>query len=44
MADFPFPGLNLAIAPPFEAEGRIDFGRPEENIERYLALACLDSC
>ncbi len=38
MAAFPFPGLNLAIATPFDAEGRIDYGRLEQNIERYLAL------
>ena len=37
MADFQFPGLNLALATPFDADGRIDFGRLEENIERYLA-------
>ncbi len=33
-----FPGLNLAIATPFDAEGRIDYARLEQNIERYLAL------
>lgn len=38
MTNFPFPGLNLAIATPFDAEGRIDFARLEENIERYLTL------
>lgn len=38
MAAFPFPGLNLAIASPFDAEGRIDYARLEQNIERYLAL------
>ncbi|UXN66812.1 dihydrodipicolinate synthase family protein (plasmid) [Phyllobacterium sp. A18/5-2] len=38
MTDFPFPGLNLALTTPFDAEGRIDFGRLEENLERYLAL------
>jgi 4-hydroxy-tetrahydrodipicolinate synthase len=37
VADFPFPGLNLAIATPFDADGRIDFARLEENIEKYLA-------
>ncbi|MBP1884450.1 dihydrodipicolinate synthase family protein [Sinorhizobium mexicanum] len=37
MTNFPFPGLNLAITTPFDAEGRIDFLRLEENIERYLA-------
>lgn len=38
MTDFPFAGLNLAIATPFDAEGRIDHGRLEQNLERYLAL------
>ncbi|KQS82407.1 MULTISPECIES: dihydrodipicolinate synthase family protein [unclassified Rhizobium] len=38
MAAFPFPGLNLAIATPFDTEGRIDYARLEQNIERYLAL------
>ncbi len=38
MTAFPFPGLNLAIATPFDAEGRIDYARLEQNIERYLAL------
>jgi 4-hydroxy-tetrahydrodipicolinate synthase len=38
MANFPFPGLNLAIATPFDADGRIDYGRLEQNLERYLAL------
>lgn len=37
MTNFPFPGLNLAIATPFDADGRIDFARLEINIERYLA-------
>ncbi len=37
MTTFPFPGLNLAIATPFDAQGRIDFARLENNIERYLA-------
>ncbi len=37
MTTFPFPGLNLAIATPFDAQGRIDFARLEDNIERYLA-------
>jgi 4-hydroxy-tetrahydrodipicolinate synthase len=36
MTDFPFSGLNLAITTPFDAEGRIDFARLEQNIERYL--------
>lgn len=38
MTDFPFPGLNLAIATPFDAEGRIDYARLEQNLERYIAL------
>ncbi|NML76793.1 dihydrodipicolinate synthase family protein [Rhizobium sp. S-51] len=38
MTDFPFPGLNLAIATPFGADGSIDFARLEENIERYLSV------
>lgn len=37
MADFAFPGLNLAIATPFDAQGKIDLRRLEANIERYLA-------
>lgn len=37
MADFLFPGLNLAIATPFDADGRVDYARLEETIERYLA-------
>lgn len=37
MSAFPFPGLNLAIATPFDQAGRIDFKRLEQNIERYLA-------
>ena len=38
MTNFPFSGLNLAIATPFDVAGRIDFERLEANIERYLAL------
>lgn len=37
MSTFPFPGLNLAITTPFDAAGRIDWGRLEALIERYLA-------
>jgi 4-hydroxy-tetrahydrodipicolinate synthase len=37
MPHFPFQGLNLALATPFDAAGRIDFGRLEVNLERYLA-------
>jgi 4-hydroxy-tetrahydrodipicolinate synthase len=36
MAKFPFSGLNLALATPFDREGRIDFERLEQNIERYI--------
>lgn len=36
MTDFQFPGLNLAIATPFDEAGRIDYGRLESNVERYL--------
>jgi 4-hydroxy-tetrahydrodipicolinate synthase len=38
MAIFPFPGLNLALATPFKADGAIDFAKLEENLERYLAI------
>lgn len=37
MTAFQFPGLNLAIATPFRADGRIDLARFEQNIERYIA-------
>ena len=37
MTEFLFPGLNLALATPFDAQGKIDFLRLEANIERYLA-------
>jgi 4-hydroxy-tetrahydrodipicolinate synthase len=37
MPPFPFPGLNLAIATPFDKAGNIDFARLERNIEGYLA-------
>ncbi|MBB5574871.1 dihydrodipicolinate synthase family protein [Rhizobium paranaense] len=37
MSNFPFPGLNLAIATPFDDAGRIDYGRLEHNVEHYLA-------
>jgi 4-hydroxy-tetrahydrodipicolinate synthase len=36
MSDFPFPGLNLALATPFDRAGRLDFARLEQNIEKYL--------
>jgi 4-hydroxy-tetrahydrodipicolinate synthase len=38
MPDFLFSGLNLAVATPFDSEGRIDFARLERNIERYIAV------
>lgn len=38
MPPFPFPGLNLALATPFDERGRIDFSRMERNIDRYLAV------
>lgn len=37
MTNFAFPGLNLALATPFDDAGRVDFARVEANIERYLA-------
>lgn len=37
MAPFQFSGINLALATPFDASGKIDFARLEANIERYLA-------
>ncbi|MET2831181.1 dihydrodipicolinate synthase family protein [Mesorhizobium shangrilense] len=37
MAEFPFPGLNLALATPFDARGRLDLTRLESLIERYIA-------
>jgi 4-hydroxy-tetrahydrodipicolinate synthase len=36
MSDFPFSGLNLAIATPFDSSGRVDFARLERNVERYI--------
>jgi 4-hydroxy-tetrahydrodipicolinate synthase len=36
MAGFAFPGINLALATPFEGGGKIDFDRLEQNIEKYL--------
>ena len=35
-SDFQFPGLNIALATPFDANGQIAFGQLEENIERYI--------
>jgi 4-hydroxy-tetrahydrodipicolinate synthase len=37
MSKFQFPGINLAIATPFDGAGRIDYGRLEQNVERFLA-------
>lgn len=37
MPGFPFPGLNLALATPFDGDGKIDFARLEVNIESYLS-------
>ncbi len=36
MSEFLFRGLTIAIATPFDANGKIDFGQLEENIERYI--------
>ena len=36
MSDFAFPGLNLALATPFDAGGHIDYSRLEQNIEKYI--------
>lgn len=36
MTAFPFPGLNLAVSTPFDADGRIDLDRLEAHLERYL--------
>lgn len=37
MADFLFPGLNLAVTTPFDASGRLDLGALEAHLEKYLA-------
>lgn len=37
MSAFAFSGVNLAITTPFDSAGKIDFGRLEQLIERYLA-------
>jgi 4-hydroxy-tetrahydrodipicolinate synthase len=37
MTAFQFPGINLALATPFDAKGAVDFARMEANIERFLA-------
>lgn len=36
MSDFPFCGLNLALATPFNENGKVAYGQLEENIERYI--------
>jgi len=37
MTAFAFPGLNLALATPFDAQGRVDLDPMDQNIERFLA-------
>ena len=37
MTDFPFPGLNLAVTTPFDAQGRVDLDALENHLERYIA-------
>lgn len=37
MTDFPFPGLTLAVATPFDDDGAIAYDRLEANLERYIA-------
>lgn len=37
MSAFQFSGVNLAITTPFDAQGKIDFARFEQLIERYIA-------
>lgn len=37
MPNFLFPGLNLALATPFDEAGRIDLARLERNIGKFLA-------
>lgn len=36
MLQFPFPGLNLALATPFDTRGAIDFNRLAQSLEGYL--------
>ncbi|WP_028219415.1 dihydrodipicolinate synthase family protein [Paraburkholderia oxyphila] len=38
MSNFAFHGINLAISTPFDESGKIDYGRLESLIERYLAV------
>ncbi len=37
MSSFAFSGVNLAITTPFDAQGKIDYARFEQLIERYIA-------
>jgi 4-hydroxy-tetrahydrodipicolinate synthase len=37
MAEYPFAGLNLALATPFDDAGRLDLEGLARNVERYLA-------
>ena len=37
MSAFNFSGVNLAITTPFDAQGKIDYARFEELLERYIA-------
>lgn len=36
MTDFLFSGLNLAVATPFDEDGKIDYAVLENNLERYI--------
>jgi 4-hydroxy-tetrahydrodipicolinate synthase len=38
MAKFLFPGLNLALATPFDDAGRLDFLGLERNLEKFIGL------
>lgn len=37
MSAFNYSGVNLAITTPFDAQGKIDYARFEELLERYIA-------
>lgn len=37
MSAFQFPGVNLAITTPFDAQGKVDYPRFEQLIERYIS-------
>lgn len=37
MSAFNFSGVNLAITTPFDAQGKVDYARFEELLERYIA-------